>query len=368
MPPEGKRMVRTTFIMEQHLGHQVHYQNLRQLIDDNEKIIPTWVPVTYIGVKGFWDRFPFLTDGMRGSLTGRRQVQQGLKANPYDVIYFNTQVPAALQSPRANGRPYIIATDITPIQQDQLSDAYRHSVDSNALLRRYKQHVNSQVFKGAARLLPWSSWTAKSLVADYGLDPARVEVMPVGIDLESWPAASHTPHIPVRILFVGGDFVRKGGPLLLQAFQSLPAGCAELILVTRSQVPSQESVIVYGKVQPNSSELKILYQTSDIFVLPSVAEAFGIAAIEACASGLPVIATSVGGLSDIVADQETGFLIPVGDVRALASALRILVENAGLRREMGLAAYRLAQSRFDIRKNAARVVEILVETALQERQ
>jgi glycosyltransferase involved in cell wall biosynthesis len=98
-------------------------------------------------------------------------------------------------------------------------------------------------------------------------------------------------------------------------------------------------------------------------VLPSNAEAFGISAVEASASGLPVIATETGGLSDIVVDQRTGFLIPVGDVQALATRLRILVENPDLRWEMSLAAHQRAKNRFDARKNAARLVDILVETA-----
>jgi glycosyltransferase involved in cell wall biosynthesis len=161
---------------------------------------------------------------------------------------------------------------------------------------------------------------------------------------------------------VGADFERKGGYLLLEAFQSLPSGVAELALVTHTVVPDLEGVTVHNNMQPNSAELLDLYRSSDIFVLPSNAEAFGIAAVEASASGLPVIATSTGGLADIVVNQETGFLTPVGDVHSLATHLRILVENAELRQRMGQAAYRRAQSRFDARKNAARLEEILRET------
>jgi glycosyltransferase involved in cell wall biosynthesis len=259
------------------------------------------------------------------------------------------------------GKPYIVSTDITPIQYDRLAGPYGHRVDSNELLRRYKHRVNTRIFQGAARVLPWSSWAAESVIQDYGVDPARVEVMPVGVDMERWRPGRHLREGRVRILFVGGDFERKGGTLLLEAFRSLPANLAELHLVTHTALAPVAGVIVHHDIQPNSAELLDLYQHSDLFVLPSLGEAFGISAVEASASGLPVVATCTGGLTDIVVDQETGFLIPVGDVGSLSLHLRILVENAELRQRMGEAAYGRAQLRFDAQKNAARLVEILHE-------
>jgi glycosyltransferase involved in cell wall biosynthesis len=353
--------------MEQHLGHRVHYQNLRAFIDLNDQICPTWVPVTYTGLNNFIERFPFFSDSIRGSFVGRQQVQHGLKVKPCDVLYFNTQVPAALGNARAMGKPYLIATDITPVQYDRMSESYSHHVDSNHVMKQYKHRINTKVFQDAARLLPWSSWVAESLINDYGVDPDRVEVMPVGVDLERWHPVDYVPHERVRILFVGGDFERKGGRLLLQAFRSLPASLAELILVTQTPVSPEANVIVHHNIKPNSAKLLDLYQTSDIFVLPSNAEAFGISAVEASASGLPVIATSSGGLSDIVQDQETGFLIPVGDGMSLATHLQMLVENVELRRKMGEASYRRAQGRFDAKKNALRLVEILREVVLKRK-
>jgi glycosyltransferase involved in cell wall biosynthesis len=359
------KQVYATFFMEQHLGHRVHYQNLRAFIDRSGQIHPTWVPITYTGVNNFIERFPLFPSNIRGSLICRRQVRQGLKMGPADVLYFNTQVPAALGNQPMKDKPYLIATDITPIQYDRLAAPYHHHVDSNQLLRWYKHRVNTKVFQGAAWVLPWSSWAAESLIRDYGVDSRRVEVLPVGIDLERWCPANHVNQERVRILFVGGDFERKGGTVLLEAFRSLPTGSAELILVTHAPLPPEKGVVVHNNIQPNSVELLEIYQSSDIFVLPSNAEAFGIAAVEASASGLPVIATCSGGLPDIVVDQETGFLIPVGDVRSLSTHLRTLVENTELRRRMGQAAYRHAQSQFDARKNADRLVQILCETVLE---
>jgi glycosyltransferase involved in cell wall biosynthesis len=356
-------MIHATFIMEQHLGHQTLYQNLRHFIDADPQICPAWVPVTYLGGDGLWENFSFLPARIRGSLTGRQQVQRGLKVKPCDVLYFNTQVPAVLCNPQAKGKPYVIATDITPIQLDQMAAPYGHRADPNGLIQWLKHRANTRILRGAARLLPWSSWAADSLINDYGVDPERIEVIPVGVDLDWWRSHSHSPNQPARILFVGGDFVRKGGNLLLEAYRSLPKGSAELVLVTHSTVPIEDGVHVYGDIQPNSVELRSLYQACDIFVLPSSAEAFGISAVEASAMGLPVIATSSGGLSSIEADQVTGFVIPIGDVHALASRLLYLVENVDLRQQMGHAGTLRAQAMFDARKNASRLTDILVEIA-----
>lgn len=355
-------MIYATFIMEQHLGHRTLYQNLRRFIEADRRVCAAWAPVTYT-TDSLWGRFPFLPAGVRGALTGRSQARHGLQIEPCDVLYFNTQVPAVLYDPRPKGRPYLIATDITPRQYDQMADAYHHSSDRKGPIRWMKQRINTQVLRGASRLLPWSSWAGESLVKDYGVDPARVEVTPVGVDLDWWRPAGFAVNKRPRILFVGGDFERKGGNLVLEAYRSLPKGSAELILVTRSSVPPEEGVKVYGNIQPNSAELLGLYQSCDIFVLPSYAEAFGISAVEASAMGLPVIATNTGGLGDIVVDQVTGFLIPVGDAHALVSRLRTLLENADHRKALGRAARARAQGCFDARKIASRLVDILVEVA-----
>lgn len=98
-----------------------------------------------------------------------------------------------------------------------------------------------------------------------------------------------------------------------------------------------------------------------------MAEAFGIAAVEATALGLPVIATKVGGLVDIVSEGESGFLIPPGDSQKLSEKLRLLVDNASLRTQFGQAARERAIMYFDARKNAARMAEILCHIGNSEK-
>ena len=365
-------MIHVTFVMEQHIGHHAYYQNLRRFIESAPQVAATWVPVTYTDSGAFWSNWSFLPDSVRGPLNGRFQVRKGLRRAPADVLLFNTQVAAAIAGGfvirQARQRPYLLCTDITPIQYDRMATHYGHKADGKGLISHYKHWVNVKLLHNAARLLPWSTWARDSLVQDYGVPPERIEVIAPGVDLETWRPRARAHSGPLRILFVGGDFYRKGGDVLLEAFRRLAAGTAELHLVTRTKLETEAHVTVYNEMQPNSPELIALYQAADVFVLPTKAEAFGIAVVEASAVGLPIVATAVGGMTDIVVDDETGFVVEPGGVEMLAERLQQLAAQPELRQQLGQAARRRAEERFDARRNAARVVEILQETAVQRSQ
>lgn len=349
--------------MEQHLGHLTYYRNLQNFIANSSQIQATWIPVTYTNPGSFWERMPLLPAHIRGTLCGRNQVRVGLAQSTSDVVFFNTQVPAALGGNLTRQQPYVISTDLTPIQYDQMSQQYSHRPDRPGPLKIYKHRLNVAILQGASRLLPWSTWARQSLITDYGVPPERIDVVPPGINLAHWKMLPRSAHGCLRILFVGGDLHRKGGDLLIRAFQQLPADTAELILVTRSQTPRMAGIRSYHHLQPNAPELLELFQRADVFVLPSQAEAFGIAAAEASAAGLPAIVTAVGGLTDIVVDGKTGFLIQPGDVATLTARLRLLSEDADLRLRMGNAARQHAETHFDARRTTMRVVNYLVEAA-----
>ncbi|MEI6181268.1 MAG: glycosyltransferase family 1 protein, partial [Chloroflexales bacterium] len=150
-------MTRVTFVMEQHIGHQTYYQNLRRAVEQDGQIEARWTEVTYRGASRLLDRLPGLPVHVRGTLQGMVQVRRALTAGAYDIAFFNTQVPAALAARLVRRRPYIVATDITPLQYDQMSHHYGHKADQGGPLAAYKHRVNVALFRGAAHLLPWSS-------------------------------------------------------------------------------------------------------------------------------------------------------------------------------------------------------------------
>ncbi len=345
------------FVMERHVGLATFADNLRAFLADETDLVTRWYPVDYAAA-GWWDRVP-LPSGARAALAGRAEARRIGRDGPVDAVVFNTQVPAVLGG-RAARRPlHFLCTDVTPRQYDAMAAGYDHRPDRGpaGLL---KHRVNRHVFRSAACTFAWSSWVARSLVDDYGVDPARIEVIPPGVDTEAWrPRDRARGPGPLKMLFVGGDFGRKGGDAVLSAYRSLAPGTAELTIVTRSRVEAAPGVRVVDDVSANDPRLVELYASSDVFVLPSRAETFGIAYVEASASGLPVIAGRSGGVADIVVDGETGYVVPPDDTAALVDRIRRLAEAPELRDRLGSAGRRHAVEHFDGRRNAVRLAAVV---------
>jgi glycosyltransferase involved in cell wall biosynthesis len=161
----------------------------------------------------------------------------------------------------------------------------------------------------------------------------------------------------VKILFVGGDFERKGGRLLLDWFAHDPvARRCELHIVTREDVAAADRVFVYRDLPNNGDQLRQLARSCDIFALPTYADCHSLASLEAMASGLPVIATNVGGIPEIVVEGVTGYVIEPGDAHALGDRLRALIEDGDARARMSAAARVRAERSFDARTNVGLVV------------
>jgi glycosyltransferase involved in cell wall biosynthesis len=102
----------------------------------------------------------------------------------------------------------------------------------------------------------------------------------------------------------------------------------------------------------------------DVAVVPSLYEPFGIVALEALACGVPVIASAVGGLKEIVADGQCGLLVPPGDPGALARALRLLLTNEASRRRLAAGALLRAQQ-FSLQRRSRELLSLVLERAVK---
>jgi len=182
-----------------------------------------------------------------------------------------------------------------------------------------------------------------------GVPDDRVHVLPSGFD----PGIFHGgtvdafPGMPrPRIGYVGRLAAQKRPDLLVEAFGRLrteahlvvvgdgPMRAAVLAAVRSS--PARDRITVTGFV-PHVEVPQVL-ASLDLLVLPSAYEEMGSVLVEAMASGLPVVASRVGGIPAVVADGETGLLVPPGDVDALAAALDELLADPARRHRMGVAA------------------------------
>jgi glycosyltransferase involved in cell wall biosynthesis len=339
-------MTRIAFAMEQSLGNVTHYLNLRAHAGAAAWMQARWVPIEYRPTRAPW--------AVGGSLDARRALSGVL--GEVDAAFIHTTTIALLHPSFLPRRPIILSTDGTPNKR-RMRKWYGLKAEG-PIGSRLKRALYSGVFRRAAGFVAWCQWTKDSLVEDYRVDPQQVSVIPPGIDLDSFrPGVSDNP-LP-RILFVGGDFPRKGGDLLLEVFRRRLVGKAELALVTPAEVAPEPGVTVHRNVKANSKVLHELFSGCDIFALPTRGEVLPLAGMEALASGLPVVATRVGGLPELVRDGETGRLVDVDDATALGDALEELVTNNALRRRMSAQARADAVERFDSRKNALRVFEFI---------
>jgi hypothetical protein len=360
--------LRISFVMEQVLGHISWYENLRSAMASFDGIDARWITTKLFDNRGLIERLPGLPASLRASARALADVRGGLNGVQSDVLFFNTQKPAAFAQAQMLRTPTMLMTDVTPVQYDRMAQAYEHSPDRNAAIRAGKHWINALNFHLAAAVLPWSHWTRDSLIHDYGVPPERIAVVPPGVDTHYWRPARVRPRTEkVRLLFVGGDFSRKGGSLLVDVFHALELNRqAELHLVTRESVSDGPGILVHRNLQNNSSELLELYQSADVFVLPTRADCFSLASLEAMAAGLPVITTATGGIADIVEDGRSGYLVPPENGPRLGEALQALVENPEQRRAFGREARQRALSSFDALGSASHIVAIA--RRLAERQ
>jgi glycosyltransferase involved in cell wall biosynthesis len=177
----------------------------------------------------------------------------------------------------------------------------------------------------ADRIVVPSSFTCGTLTEN-GVPVHKITVIPFGVDLSAFrPAPRPDASRPVRFLFLGALGVRKGVPVLLEAWRSLASLGAELWLagpVSEKHahlIPRLKGLRQIGKVP--HKELPALLSQCDVLVFPSYFEGLAQVQLEALAAGLPIIATDASGATDLIAGGREGYIIPVGDAEALREAM-----------------------------------------------
>lgn len=212
------------------------------------------------------------------------------------------------------------------------------------------QELEQQAYERASLIFVRSTHVARSLETQYGIDADKVVLVYAGANAPISPAMRRRSPVAgpgPTILFVGMDWVRKGGPELLAAFRSVRRSSPAVRLVIAGCAPDvrELNVVVAGRVP--LAEVSRLMASADIFCMPAHVEPFGVAYVEAMSHGLPVVASDIGAASDLVTDGVTGFLVRPGDGASLAHRLSTLVLDGELRVRLGEAGRRVAQEHYN---------------------
>ncbi len=270
----------------------------------------------------------------------RRLVQQQLVARPYR---FSFQMQSLFDA-SAPGLPHFVYTDHT-----NLANLMYQGANDNALYPESWRRLEETIYSNATMLFVRSSHVQRSLVEHYGVRPERIRCVYAGSNAGAPRSAQDVEgrYEAKRILFVGLDWQRKGGPMLLEAFRQVRAvhPDARLMIVGTGPTQPEPNVEVLGEVPVD--QVSALYERATVFCMPTQREPFGIVFVEAMTHGLPVVATNVGALPDMVENGVNGFLVDPWDAAALAQRLITLLGEPETCRAMGARGRVLARERYN---------------------
>ncbi|HTH53889.1 MAG TPA: glycosyltransferase family 4 protein, partial [Edaphobacter sp.] len=216
-------------------------------------------------------------------------------------------------------------------------------------------------------IFTFSEYLRQSFIREYRVAPEKVFNVGGAVNLTEIPdPAPQKDYRSPRILFIGTEFSRKGGPQLLSAFRTVREAIpsAELHIVGPTQVNNlPPGAILHGhlsKVDPEQSQkLEFLFREASLFVLPSFYEPFGIAPLEAMLYQLPAVVTNAWALREFVTPGVTGALVEKGSVEDLATKLIQLLSNPDHLAEMGRQGRELVLSRYTWPAVVARMATVI---------
>ncbi len=283
-----------------------------------------------------------------------------LKRERYDVVHFHTS-RAHSMAPFARG---FGSTLIVTRRMDYMPN------------RVFAPYLFNRAVDGVVAI---SGGVADSLAAA-GVDRERVTVVHSGVDCERFRKPTPQERADARIALgiaddefvvsaVGALEARKGHRYLIEAIGALAAARKSVKLKCliagqgsiRGALQGEIAVVrctERAKLLGRIDDARELLWASDVFAMPSLKEGLGVAALEAMASALPVIASDVGGLREVVEDDRSGIVVPPADPKAIASAIGRLIESDELRSQMGAAARARVVENYSMDKMAARTLAL----------
>lgn len=262
-----------------------------------------------------------------------------------------------LCSPRSDTvtAPYVIYTDNT------MALTQRHRPASALIPPRMLADwlaFEARTCREAQAVFTFSEFARASVIDDYGCAPEHVLAVGTGAN-QALPEPAPAPEGPPRVLFIGREFERKGGRILLAAWERVHAQRPEAEL--RVAGPRQDPIGDFGRGvhymgKLTRAQLAQEYRSASVFVLPSLFEPWGFVFIEAMGYGLPCIGADCCAMPEIIDAGVSGLLAGPGDPDSLARVMLELLGDPARARAMGAAGHAKAQQHYTWDRVAERVL------------
>ncbi len=289
------------------------------------------------------------------SLRARSALEEALGSTSADIVLVHTPAVSLAMGRLMAEHPVVLSMDTTIADWAEMP-AWRETHGLASTLIRPSRALERRSLERAAIVLAWTPWAQRAAAAE--APRARVVAHHPGIDIERYRPAPRDPRARSRVLFVGGRFPEKGGLDLLEALAGRLGDTVELDIVSPAEVPERPGLRVH-RLEPSDERLLRLHQQADVFCLPSHGDAAPWAVLEAMACGTAVVASTVGGIPDLLGEGEAGVLVPPGRPGALSQALFSLLDDPARRDATAGAARARVERDYDARRQFTRMTALL---------
>jgi glycosyltransferase involved in cell wall biosynthesis len=317
-------------------------------------------------------RFGFFPEMLIFSIRALRILEKIFSPETFDLFHDVQSLGYGLLLLQRFRRP-LVTTVHHPLTID-----FQHSAERDRNFKEryytvvfYPLGMQRRVIRRCARVLTSSRKTALEIERVFGVPRDRIRNVANGLDTDFFRPAVGKTRKPGRLLFVGNtDDPKKGVLHLLQAMKLL-SDEVHLAIVDhgpplKNYIPGlvqkmglDRRVVFTGKISPE--DLRAHYTSSQVTVVPSLYEGFGLPAAESMACGTPVVATEAGALPEVVGEEGAGILVPPRDCRALAEAIGRILKDGQAGERMGRVGRLRAESLFSWKSVAQRTVEVYKE-------
>jgi glycosyltransferase involved in cell wall biosynthesis len=291
------------------------------------------------------------------------------RVDEFDVVHDNQCLGYGLLGIEAAGLP-VLGTIHHPITVDRRLEL-EHAPNRRQRFAKGRWYsfveMQSRVATRLRRVITVSESSAADIIADHGVERERIDVVPVGVDQELFRPIDAIAPVPGRLVTTASaDVTMKGLRYLLEALAKVRVERPDthLVVIGRRKVGGESDRVIgalgledHVEFVSGVSDQRIvdLYAEAELAVVPSLYEGFSLPAIEAMASGVPLVATTGGALPEVVGrDGDTAICVPPGDVGALTSALLANLGRPELRGTIGARGRARVLDRWTWRHTAER--------------